>query len=114
MSLDVYLTLPACEHCGSDEREVYDRNITHNLGAMASYAGLYDPLWYPDESGHEYARNLIEPLRSGIERLRAEPDFFRKFNPSNGWGDYEGLLNFAEEYLAACERYPNATVGVSR
>ena len=36
MSLDLYLRYPSCEHCGSPGHTVYDTNITHNLGLMAS------------------------------------------------------------------------------
>ena len=57
---------------------------------------------------------LIEPLRAGLAKLIAEPDRFRAFNPANGWGDYEGLVAFVQEYLHACEENPDADVSVSR
>jgi len=61
-----------------------------------------------------HARDLVAPLRAGLELLRAEPDRFKAFNPENGWGDYDGLVRFVENYLAACETYPDAEVRVSR
>jgi hypothetical protein len=98
----------------SEDEEVYWANITHNLNTMADKAGLYKPLWRPDEIGITRADQLLAPLRSGLERLRADPEQFRAMNPPNGWGDYDGLVRFVEEYLAACERYPHAAVSVSR
>ena len=93
---------------------VYSRNITHNLNKMAGEAGIYKPLWRPDEIGIERAHQLIEPLRAGLELLRSDPARFEPFNPPNGWGTYDGLVDFVVDYLEACERFPTATVSVWR
>lgn len=125
MSLDVYLQgqkrkVPCrCSRCEHEhERDVtdefYDANITHNLTRMADAAGIYQHLWRPDEIGITVAADLIQPLRDGLARLRDEPEYFKSFNPSNGWGDYDGLVRFVQRYLAACEEHPDATVHVSR
>lgn len=105
---------PVFAHYHTDDDLLYSANITHNLGQMADKAGLYQPLWRPDENGFVLAAQLIEPLRNGLERLKAEPNRFKKFNPPNGWGDYDGLVAFVEDYLRACEKYPSATVNVWR
>jgi hypothetical protein len=100
----------------SDEgtAEVYAANITHNLTTMASHAGIYDVLWRPEENGIRVARDLVEPLILGLERLRRHPEHFAQFTPSNGWGTYGQLVQFVEAYLDACQQYPDATVRVSR
>lgn len=95
-------------------QEVYSANITHNLGRMANEAGLYVYLWKPDECGLTHAKQLIEPLIAGLAVLQYDPERFRTFNPSKGWGDYDGLVSFVEQYLAACREYPDAEVSVSR
>lgn len=97
-----------------DAKEVYWANITHNLNKMAGEAGIYEHLWRPDEIGITKAAELIEPLRAGLALLKSDPSRFKKFNPENGWGTYEGLVAFVEKYLAACEEYPAAVVRVSR
>lgn len=97
-----------------ETKYVYEGNITHNLARMADEAGLYDILWCPEESGIEKAEDLIEPLCRGIRELAKRPDFYKQFNPANGWGDYWGLLRFALEYLNACTKYRQAKVVVSR
>jgi hypothetical protein len=93
---------------------VFERNITHNLGKMAGVAGIYEHLWRPDEIGITRAKELIEPLATGLARLQAEPNIFKVHNPSNGWGDYNGLVAFVTSYLDACKQYPEATVRASR
>ena len=61
-----------------------------------------------------HARDLIVPLKSGLALLKSDPDRFKKHNPENGWGNYENLVEFVADYLAACEQWPEAVVGVSR
>lgn len=94
--------------------EVYSANITHNLGEMASAAELYYPLWRPEEINITKARQLIVPLAKGLESLIEKPDYYKTFNPENGWGSYDGLLNLVENYLKACIDNPDADVSVSR
>ena len=96
-----------------DDR-LYSANITHNLGGMADAAGIYQALWRPEEIGITHAHQLIEPLRAGLEKLRGNPDHYKQFNPDNGWGDYDGLVQFTTRYLEACEQHPTAEVSVWR
>lgn len=100
----------------SDEADttVYDANITHNLSQMADAAGIYKALWRPEELGITTAHQLTEQLRTGLAALLAEPEKFEALNPPNGWGDYDGLVEFVSGYLAACAEYPDAAVSVSR
>ncbi len=107
MSLDVSLTV-------MKPTEVYSSNITHNLGLMAKEAGIYEHLWRPDELNLMEAWELIEPLRAGLALLKSDRDRFEKLNAPNGWGKYEHFVPFVEEYLAACEATPGATINVSR
>ena len=65
MSLDVSL------YVGDDR--VFDANITHNLTTMADKAGIYGPVWRPEEVGIVVASQLIEPLRKGIDTAMADP-----------------------------------------
>lgn len=107
MSLDVYLK-------DAEEGYVFDYNVTHNLGKMASASGLYEVMWDALEQGYTIAEQLIPKLEQGIINLVTEEDHYKTFNPENGWGSYEGLLRFAGKYLNACKQYPNALIEVSR
>jgi len=93
---------------------VYTANITHNLNKMAAEAGIYKHLWRPDEVDIKKAEELIEPLTQGLIALGNEPGRYKALNPPNGWGTYEGLVEFVANYLAACKRYPEAVVRVWR
>ena len=112
MSLDIYLELDCCEHCGRSD-EGYWSNITHNLGTMAANAGFYEQLWHPERNGIKTANDLINPLREGIAKLESNPAFFNTFNASNGWGTYDQFLPWLIDLLDACEESPNAHIRVS-
>ena len=103
MSLDV--TLKAIR-----EIEVYEANITHNLGAMAKEAGIYDHLWHPNEIGITEAWQLIEPLSEGLDLMQRDPKRFEAFNAKNGWGSYKHFVPWIKKYLDACRENPDAKV----
>lgn len=126
MSLDIYLTeaeqtieLCTCQCCDNEHvrkyfRQIVSFNLTHNLGRMATLAGVYDALWRPDENGIDTAEQMIDILKGGIEKLQSDPEKYKKLNPSNGWGSYDGLLKVLREYLDACEDNPTAKIEVWR
>ena len=113
MSLDVDLMV-------TQPVSVYEGNITHNLGKMAEAVGLdngltlYDVLWRPDEHELKFARDISELLDEGWNTLLSDPEYYRKFNPENGWGSYDGLCDFVYKYRNACWDNPDAELRVSR
>lgn len=94
--------------------DVYTNSITHNLNKMALASGLYEALWRPEEVGYKLAKDLIYPLTEGLAELKAYPSMYKQYNPENGWGSYEGLVKFVEEYLQACKDNPEAEVRACR
>jgi len=94
--------------------EVYWSNITHNLHEMAHAAGVGNALWEPNEIGITKAEQLINVLQKGLLELLNCPEIYKEYNPSNGWGTYDGLVEFVSDYLDACKEYPEATIYVSR
>ena len=113
MSLDITLYANECPDCGRSD-EVYSGNITHNLTAMASEAGIYYAMCRPEEIGIKIAGELVQLLESGLAALLDNPKKFKEFNPDNGWGSYDGLVEFVGKYLDACRKYPQATIDVWR
>lgn len=113
MSLDVDLMV-------TQPVSVYSENITHNLGKMADDVvlsngkNLYQVLWRPDEHGWKFARDISEMLDEGWNILLSDPERFRKFNPENGWGSYNGLCDFVYKYRNACWDNPDAELSISR
>lgn len=114
MSLDVYLDLDVCSHCGRAAETAFSANVTGNLARMAQEAGLYAAMWEPETIGVTTAADLAPHLTEGLATLQAFPERFTPFNPENGWGSYAGLVVWTARYLSACIEYPMATVRVSR
>lgn len=122
------------KHTKTESEYLYEANITHNLGEMAEAAGIYEAIWRPhrirkdydhsfDSTEKEYifenaqtikAKEIIPHLKKGLKKLLNNPTMFRRVNPENKWGNYEGLVKFVEDYLAHCESHPEATVKVWR
>jgi len=97
-----------------DTDYVFEANITHNLGEMALAAGIYHEVWAPDEVGIKFAKDLIAPLKAGIEKMVADPEAFKKFDARNNWGTYAQFLPWLRKYLQACINSPNAEICVSQ
>lgn len=66
-----------------ESNEVFDYNITHNLGSMADKAGIYYYLWRPEERQCYKAKDLILPLSRGLKKLKDSPDKFKELNPDS-------------------------------
>lgn len=107
MSLDISLE-------ATEPHTVYEANITHNLGKMASEAGIYYAVWRPDEVGIKVAGQLIPLLEMALKQMKTDPIRFKKFDSPNGWGLYEHFVPWIENLLTACQRYPHASIRVSR
>jgi len=93
---------------------LFQSNITHNLGKMAEAAGIYGALWRPEENGFVYARDVITVLADGLAELRANPTKYEAFNSENGWGLYKHFVPFVQEILTECINYPNARIRACR
>ena len=102
MSWDAYL-----EPAERDDPDVgFEWNYTYNCNVMVATvleeAGhdLGEPHWLIGHMGKSWLDRLSgctgaeggALLIVAIKGLEAEPDRFRKMNPSNGWGDYDSLL----------------------
>ena len=116
MSLDLSLEgRRCCSKCGhSDDPEsieFFSANITHNLNSMFEAAGLYQILWYGD--GY-VAQDVIADLEAGLRDMVKRREFYETFNASNGWGKYEHALPWLRGVIAACRKYPTATLRCSR
>uniref|UniRef100_A0A6M3IPT1 Uncharacterized protein n=1 Tax=viral metagenome TaxID=1070528 RepID=A0A6M3IPT1_9ZZZZ len=115
MSLDVSLTISV--DTGGPEKtdiELFSANITHNLGAMAAAAGIYEVCWRPETIGAQIAADIIPILEQGLALMKASPEHFKKFNAPNCWGTYNQFVPWVEEYLEACKKHPKAVIGISR
>ena len=116
MSLDISLHQKACYNT-----EVYEANITHNLGAMAKAIlcfgienhdenkdiTLYDILWH---GSGQSAKTITPMLEIGYQQLIENEVEVCEYIPENGWGSYAGLLKFTRELIFACKEFPETTL----
>ncbi len=127
--------------CGStlevhgDKEEFYQStwcgNITHNIGEMAehipvrymderrgiSYKGtLYEAVWRGDEIGKEMLNTdtMTDILTHGINYMIANRKDLIRYNPENGWGDYDSFLSWLIKYKEMCEDNPDCEIEISR
>lgn len=104
-----------------ETNEFWHGNITHNLAKMAdqicncdeSYS-LCELLWR-DEPISEGTYTYITSLVDCLGELTKDPEFFKQFNPSNGWGTYEQLVEFVRSFIhALIDMPPGSTIKYSK
>ena len=60
------------------------------------------------------APKLILPLEIGVAKMELNPDKYREYDSQNGWGTYEDFVPWVEKYIAACKKYPDAKINISK
>ena len=110
MSLDIGLYVEV--DTGGEEPhfvDLYSANYTGNVCPMWEMADVYEALY---DSDKVEASAIIPILEDGIQDMLAYATDYRKLNPPNGWGDYEGALKFLQRLLGACYLHPKALIHV--
>lgn len=108
MSYDVYLT---ADVGGNRPATVFteDWYCISNLAPMWRAAGAD----LADFDGR-LASTCIPKLETAVCEMIKNPDKYEAMNPENGWGDYEGCLDFLRSLLRGFREYPKATVRICR
>lgn len=84
-------------------------NYTYNVSPM-----YIESMGKSISDFHNYkASDLIPILTKGLEEMQSNPGKYKEMNPSNGWGDYQGAMQFLFNIKDACERLPETRVDVS-
>lgn len=101
--------------------EFWHGNITHNLCRMAEDCmsfdeydqcyNLYDLLWRDAQAPFEgnYINVYIAHLAYCLYVLKNDPEHFKQLNPPNGWGTYEQLCKFVEDFIKALADMPEGS-----
>jgi hypothetical protein len=101
-------------------REIHHLNITHNLTKMANNipAGdgrtLYDVMWCAEEKHLNYTEDLVDYLDVALRYMIHNREKLEKYNPDNGWGSYDGLLETVDEYYRICKDNPGCYISLCR
>ena len=106
---------PDCEYdC------IHVGNITHNMNKMAEHVpvsdalNLYNVLWRPEESNLNTTDDIFDYVTTGVKYMIEHKDELLQYNPDNGWGDYDALLNFARCVGNACLLNPECEIEANR
>lgn len=108
MSYDVYLEIFTGKKfievadCGNYTYNVYRmyQNAFSNFNGIKVLAGMS-------------AKQAIPILESAIKNMKSSPEEYKLLNPSNGWGNYEGALNYLEGILLECKEHPLTEIRIS-
>lgn len=107
MSYWVYLTTN--DALGDEHVLVEVGNYTSNVSAMWAKALGHQ---LRDLHGRT-ASEATENLARAVADMAACPDLYEAMNPANGWGDYQGALNYLTRLYDGCRRWPDSTITIS-
>jgi hypothetical protein len=125
MSFCMYLGKPACASCGRGEStEVEIGNMTYNVNAMFSKALGREDMGAPaavlfggvpalSHMDGKRAGDFVDVLRMAVIHMREHPEQYKPMEPKNGWGSYDGALEYLERLLHACADNPDLMVSFS-
>ena len=58
-------------------------------------------------------KNALPIIQNAITDMLSNADEYRKLNPPNGWGSYEGLLAQLQQMRSCCEKNLDGIIYVS-
>lgn len=95
-----------------ETNEFWHGNITNNLNEMAGACfpdleSLRDLLWR-DEEPNDIIYYVYQLFACLIE-LQDNQDVYKQFNPANGWGTYEQLVEFVRSFIHALIDMPEGS-----
>lgn len=107
MSYDISLTI----NTGVEEKDVVEiGNYTSNIGKM--YCDAFNVQDWKFING-KVCKDALPYVKNACKNMRRSPDRYKKMEPSNGWGTYEGALEYLEHLQKGCEENPDCTVRIS-
>ncbi|MEE4419582.1 hypothetical protein [Streptomyces bugieae] len=84
-------------------------NMTANVSGM-----WHDALGYPlAKLDGRTAGNAAPDLRRAVTDMELHPAIYRAMEPDNGWGSYDGALDYLRRLADACAQHPKATIRIS-
>ena len=83
-------------------------NYTWNVSPMYKEALGYTL----SELDNKKANEVIDELAEGHKKMIKKPQKYKKMNPDNGWGDYEGAKEYLHDIIIACAENPECIIRV--
>lgn len=91
-----------------EDKEEDVADITWNLARMFEALPVGN---ISDWDGQEVIK-LAEPVRESLNLLLTNPDEYKQYESSNGWGTVGGAITFLKECLIQLIVYPDYTVKI--
>jgi hypothetical protein len=85
-----------------DTHETYERNVTYNVSTMLKRAGFH-----PNVVDGMTAVQLRPVVSHAVCVMEDNPSYFELFNPENGWGSYENVMEFLVELSLYLKEAPD-------
>ncbi|MEU9208502.1 hypothetical protein AB0D27_11245 [Streptomyces sp. NPDC048415] len=89
------------------------------LADVGNYTSNVAPMW-ADALGcslsdlkEKSASAALGDLRRAVAAMEADRARYEAMNPPNGWGNYEGALDYLRRLRDACVSHPKATIHIS-
>ena len=82
--------------------EPYDANLTYNVGTMLRRAGIH-----PEVMNGLTAKVARSVVGNGMATMSACPVYFKSFEPDNGWGSYDGTMEWLDRLQSYLNRCPD-------
>ena len=90
--------------------KIYIGNYTYNVNPM--YAKAMGIIGLNEFLQNQRCSEVIPTLKEGIRNMELYPKVYKKMNPKNGWGDYDGALQFLKDILLNCKTHLDYTIKV--
>lgn len=87
---------------------IYDSNVTYNLADI--YYKCIDGGF--NSLNKMSCKNALPIITKAIENMLENEKEYRKLEPSNGWGTYDGLLQELRDLKICCEDNPDGIIEV--
>lgn len=91
-------------NCTSNVRPMWSKALTAAAGADS----------HLHETHGRTAGDVLPLLRAAVVHMEDHPAEYRELNPANGYGHYEGALNYLRRTAQLCAAHPKATLSWSR
>lgn len=105
MGLNVSLIEKPCKTCKKHET-LFSDGYTYNVSSMWYKIYLYSKCMVDiDGMSGSQASTMLEDAK---DKMIDRKDELEKLNPENGWGSYDGFLEFINRVLDASKKYPSA------
>ncbi|MFB9485547.1 hypothetical protein ACFFSH_40265 [Streptomyces filamentosus] len=93
--------------------------IDYCAAEIGNYTTNVAGMWH-DALGHRLADlhgrragDCSDALTRAVHDMQQRPDHYQAMNPRNGWGDYEGALDYLARLRIACLAHPAAEIHIS-